>query len=277
MCGHRQGDGWIDPRQLFDTDAVVDHRQARSTVRLGHLNTEQTERGHAGHDFDREMLGFVPLADVGTDLGFGELPHAAAEEPLFLGEAEVHPPELYHRASPRRKSRTGRRNIIGLRSLLHRSSVVGLLAAAALAVATPARADLTAFIGSTTTPVNRLARGFAAGAGLLVVGWEVEYAYTVEDPLVAAPSERTVMGNVLLQTPIALHGFQPYATAGLGWYRETLGTYERTGFAPNTGFGVKVTLFGPIRLRVDYRALRLGSGALYSPAHRIYAGLNLKF
>jgi len=161
--------------------------------------------------------------------------------------------------------------------LLHRSSVVGLLAAAALAVATPARADLTAFIGSTTTPANRLARGFAAGAGLLIVGWEVEYGYTVEDPLVAAPSERTVMGNVLFQTPIAIHGFQPYATAGLGWYKETLGTYERTGFAPNTGFGVKVTLFGPIRLRVDYRALRLGSGALYSPAHRIYAGLNLKF
>jgi hypothetical protein len=40
---------------------------------------------------------------------------------------------------------------------------------------------------------------------------------------------------------------------------------------------VKVNLIGPIRLRVDYRILKLGSGALNSPAHRIYAGLNLKF
>jgi hypothetical protein len=36
-------------------------------------------------------------------------------------------------------------------------------------------------------------------------------------------------------------------------------------------------LIGPVRLRVDYRVFRLGSGALHSPAHRIYAGLNLKF
>ena len=41
--------------------------------------------------------------------------------------------------------------------------------------------------------------------------------------------------------------------------------------------GVKMSLAGPLRLRVDYRVFKLGSGALYSPAHRIYAGLNLKF
>ena len=39
----------------------------------------------------------------------------------------------------------------------------------------------------------------------------------------------------------------------------------------------KVNLLGPIRLRVDYRIFKLGSGALYSPAHRVYAGINLKF
>ncbi len=38
-----------------------------------------------------------------------------------------------------------------------------------------------------------------------------------------------------------------------------------------------MTLVGPVRLRVDYRVFGLGDGALYSPAHRIYAGLNLKF
>ena len=36
-------------------------------------------------------------------------------------------------------------------------------------------------------------------------------------------------------------------------------------------------LAGPLRLRVDYRVFRLGTGARYSPSHRIYAGLNLKF
>ena len=155
--------------------------------------------------------------------------------------------------------------------------VIVIVAVTVLARASSARADATLFIGTTTTPENRLARGFAVGGGLLVVGWEGEYSYTVEETAPAAPAIRTFMGNVLLQTPTTIFGFQPYFTAGLGVYRETLGAYERTAFAPNTGFGVKVSLFGPIRLRVDYRALRLGSGALYSPAHRIYAGLNLKF
>ena len=41
--------------------------------------------------------------------------------------------------------------------------------------------------------------------------------------------------------------------------------------------GVKVSLAGPFRLRVDYRIFKLGSGALNSPTHRVYAGLNLKF
>ena len=31
-----------------------------------------------------------------------------------------------------------------------------------------------------------------------------------------------------------------------------------------------------IVMRVDYRVFKLGSGALHSPAHRFYAGLNLK-
>ena len=82
---------------------------------------------------------------------------------------------------------------------------------------------------------------------------------------------------MLLQTPVPIFGFQPYFTTGGGVYRETLGAREQTGFAPNTGGGVKISLAGPLRLRVDYRVFKLGSGALYSPAHRVYAGLNLKF
>jgi len=142
---------------------------------------------------------------------------------------------------------------------------------------TLAFADLTGFVGASMTPANRLVRGFSAGAGLLLVGLEFEYANSHEDTKELAPKLTTGMGNVLLQTPFAILGVQPYATVGAGLYRERLGTLQHTGLGLNTGGGVKISLVGPIRLRVDYRVFRLGSGALHSPAHRIYAGLNLKF
>jgi hypothetical protein len=144
-------------------------------------------------------------------------------------------------------------------------------------LATPAFADITGFIGANTTPANRQVRGAAAGIGLLIVAFEFEYANTTDDPLASAPSLTTGSGNVLFQTPVAFFGFQPYFTTGGGLYRETLGTHQDTGFALNTGGGVKVELIGPLRLRVDYRVFKLGSSALNSPAHRFYAGLNVKF
>lgn len=158
---------------------------------------------------------------------------------------------------------------------LRRAAALGLF----LLTAAPARADITAFIGANTTPENRQTRGFAAGVGLLIVGFEFEYAYTTDSttPGSLAPSLKTGTGNVLLQTPFPIAGFQPYVTTGAGLFRETLGTHQETSLALNTGGGVKVNLIGPLRLRVDYRVFRLGSGALYSPAHRIYAGLNVKF
>jgi hypothetical protein len=145
------------------------------------------------------------------------------------------------------------------------------------AVAAPARADLTAFIGANTTPANRQARGFAIGTGLVIVGFEFEYASTTDDPAVSAPSLKTGSGNILLQTPGAFFGFQPYWTTGGGVYQEELLLHKDTGLSLNTGGGVKVNLIGPIRLRVDYRVFRQGNGALYSTAHRIYTGLNVKF
>jgi opacity protein-like surface antigen len=144
-------------------------------------------------------------------------------------------------------------------------------------LATPAFADITAFIGANTTPANRQVRGVAAGIGLLVVAFEFEYANTTDDLTASAPSLTTGSGNIVFQTPVAFFGFQPYFTTGGGLYRETLGAHQDTSFALNTGGGVKIALIGPVRLRVDYRVFKLGSGALQSPAHRIYAGLNVKF
>jgi len=147
----------------------------------------------------------------------------------------------------------------------------------AFGVAAPARADITGFLGANTTPANRQTRGLAVGAGLLIVGFELEYAFTPDDPAATAPALKTGMGNVLLQTPVPIMGFQPYFTTGVGVYNESLAEHSDTGIGWNTGGGVKFALAGPIRMRVDYRVFKLGSGALDSPAHRIYAGLNLKF
>ena len=152
-----------------------------------------------------------------------------------------------------------------------------VLAVALLALTSvPAWADITGFIGANTTPANRQVRGGAIGIGLLIVGVEVEYAFTTDDLTANAPSLKTGMGNVILQTPVAYMGFQPYFTTGGGIYQEELGAHTDTGFGLNTGGGVKVSLAGPIRLRVDYRIFKLGSSALNSPVHRIYVGINLK-
>lgn len=146
-----------------------------------------------------------------------------------------------------------------------------------VAFASSARADATVFLGTNTTPDNRVTRGGAIGAGLLVVGFEFEYSSTVEDETAGAPSLKIGSANGILQTPIPVFGLQFYVTAGGGIYRERFGSATETGFAPNVGGGVKWRLAGPLRLRLDYRSFKLGSGAAYSPSQRLYAGLNLKF
>ena len=85
------------------------------------------------------------------------------------------------------------------------------------------------------------------------------------------------MGNVLLQTPVAIAGFQPYFTTGAGGYRESLGDRQETNVGVNVGGGVKISIIGPLRLRLDYRVVSLRGDALHSEVHRWYAGANLKF
>jgi hypothetical protein len=141
----------------------------------------------------------------------------------------------------------------------------------------PAFADATAFIGATTTPANRTAKGLAIGVGLLIVGFEFEYSSTGETPEEAAPSLRTGMGNVLLQTPFPVAGMQFYVTTGAGGYRENLGARQETHVGFNSGGGAKISLLGPVRARLDYRVFKLRGDPLHSVVHRIYAGVNLAF
>jgi opacity protein-like surface antigen len=120
-------------------------------------------------------------------------------------------------------------------------------------------------------------KGFAIGTGLLIVGFEFEYAHANEKLEKGAPSLRTFMFNGLLQTPIPIAGMQFYGTAGGGVFRETLDRNSETNLGINVGGGVKVTLAGPLRLRLDYRVLTLRGSPLYSNPKRFYAGINVKF
>lgn len=155
--------------------------------------------------------------------------------------------------------------------------VPSLLCLAVLAAPSAAGADITAFIGVNPTPTNRVVRGLSVGAGMLIVGFEFEYANASEDRPEAAPQLRTYMGNGLLQTPFPIAGMQFYATAGGGVYRETLFEATVTHVGINVGGGVKMSLVGPLRLRLDYRVFTLRGEPRHPTPQRFYAGLNLKF
>ena len=117
-----------------------------------------------------------------------------------------------------------------------------------LTTALPARADLTAFIGAQSAPSTRTTAGISAGMGVLIVGFEGEYAQAHGDDLCAggdgrpptgecAPSLRTVMGNLLIQTPRGIvPRVQFYGTIGGGYFRER---FEPIG-VQNTGFGTNI-------------------------------------
>jgi opacity protein-like surface antigen len=146
-----------------------------------------------------------------------------------------------------------------------------------LGIPSNAAADITAFLGVNPTPTNRTAKGFAIGTGLLIVGFEFEYAQSNEDITEGSPSLRTFMFNGLLQTPVPIAGMQFYGTAGGGVYRETLNDNSETNVGVNVGGGVKMSLAGPIRLRLDYRVSTLKGDARYPRPQRFYAGINFKF
>lgn len=149
------------------------------------------------------------------------------------------------------------------------------LTLALLALPAPAFADVTVFLGMLNQPDMHLTRGFSAGMGLLVVGFEFEYANAAEDLDNDRPSLTTGMGNILLQTPFSK--FQLYGTVGAGVYRERLDETQETNLGVNVGGGIKFGLLGPLRARLDYRIFNLRGEPLHPTVQRFYAGLNLKF
>ena len=156
-----------------------------------------------------------------------------------------------------------------------RRSFRAALVAAVLAIPAPAFADATVFLGFLNKPEARMARGFSAGIGLLIVAFEFEYANAAENLEKGHPGLQTGMGNMLVQTPFTRLQF--YATAGGGVYRERLGEQQETNVGVNFGGGVKFGLLGPLRARLDYRVFNLRGEPIHPTVQRFYAGVNLKF
>lgn len=139
----------------------------------------------------------------------------------------------------------------------------------------PALADLTGFLGVTTTPDSRSTKGVAIGISLLVVGFEFEFAKTAQEEATGSPGLTTGMGNLMVMTPTSR--LQLYGTTGGGLFHETYREIGNTNFGTNVGGGVKLSLAGPIRLRIDYRVFNFNGNPLYKHVHRVYGGLSLSF
>ena len=146
-----------------------------------------------------------------------------------------------------------------------------------LGAAKPAAEDLTAFVGSTQSLSNRTTTGVAVGLSLAIIGFEFEYSNTSFDNLRGRTELKSSMFNVLVQSPFPISRLQFYGTIGGGLYREIFGSQRHTGLGSNIGAGVKVSLMEPLRLRLDYRSLRLGYSSEDPAIQRFYAGLTLDF
>jgi opacity protein-like surface antigen len=153
-----------------------------------------------------------------------------------------------------------------------------LSSTAAVAQTRESPVNVTAFTGAATTPDPHAAMGVAVGVRPrpLPVSLEFEYSRSRGDSTAGVPAVVTFAGNLLVQLPLRSSRLQVYGTVGVGLYRLSL---DRHGSEPNdarnVGGGVKVALFGPLKLRVDYRAFRLAPivGEYHSNEHRVYAGI----
>ena len=164
-----------------------------------------------------------------------------------------------------------------MRTVTRLFSIAALALLGLAAAAAPAAADATAFLGYSPSPSGHTAKGLAIGAGLVIVGFEFEYCDMNGDFDEGVPSLKTGSGNLLVQTPVPINGWQFYATLGGGFYRERLDALQETHVSTNVGGGAKYTLTGPLRLRFDYRIFSLMGSPVQSKVHRFYAGVNLAF
>ena len=158
---------------------------------------------------------------------------------------------------------------------MKRNLLAGVLALTGLVgFPTAAQADITFFLGLSPKPEARAVRGVSAGVTMLIFGFEFDYAATGEDLTRSLPGLQTGMFNILVQTPTT-HAL--YVTAGAGLYWESLGGVRELNAGTNVGGGVKIGLFGPIKVRVDYRIFTLRGSPRNNHPQRLYVGVNWAF
>ena len=142
------------------------------------------------------------------------------------------------------------------------------------AAATPARADVTAFLGLSPTPDNHFLRGFSGGVSLIIIGFEFEYAKLSEDDVEQLPACRRIQATCWCRRRRECSCTPRSAAAATA---RALGDAEETHVGVNIGGGAKIPLIGPLRVRVDYRVFQLRGAPIHSTYQRFYVGGNIAF
>ena len=219
----------IDAGELLDADAVVDAPTwPAPPYASGTWMPSRPSSPRRGTSSVGKCCASSHSRTCGTDFGLRELAHAAAQQLLILGQAEVHgaPRLYYHEAG-------------GIMS----TARAALLSALILVLfAAPAAADATIFLGANTTPESRKTQGFAIGAGLLLIGFEFEYAGHVRRSGVAgalAQDRQRATCCCRRRSPSSASSRTSRPAPAPIARRST--TAEHTGFGFNTGGGVKVS------------------------------------
>ena len=88
--GHRDRDRGVDPGQLLDRERVGERVAAPAAVLLGERDPHQAELAHLRDQLVGERLRAVELLGDGRDLVAGEVADGVAQQPLLVGELEVH-------------------------------------------------------------------------------------------------------------------------------------------------------------------------------------------
>ena len=157
--------------------------------------------------------------------------------------------------------------------------------ALAAGVATPAVAqtrespvNITAFCGVAMAPGPHPAIGVAVGHKPHPgpVSLEFEYWRSWRDPIEGVPAIGTFAVNILTELSPRQSRFQFYGTFGAGLYALLHeDQVSEVTDARNIGGGAKVSLAGPLKLRMDYRAFFLTKldGKDLSNEHRFYVGI----
>jgi len=156
--------------------------------------------------------------------------------------------------------------------------MLGLSPAAATAQTPAPPVNLTAFAGAAMTPDAHAVSGIGVGVRPQPgpVSIEFEYSRSQIDRARSVPSIMTLAANFLVQVPVRQSRFELYGAFGLGFY--VLQPDRQSGDADsawNFGGGAKVTLAGPVKLRMDYRVFRLAPipGRHHSDLRRLSLGI----